>query len=171
MEPIKQQGKEFADVIHLRGALEVALYDGRPDSPTFGQMVSYQRFDNTVVTAGRRWVLSRIKSDSPAAETIEEIAVGSDNATAPATGQVALVAEIDRKAIGTYTTTGLDANPPSWRAEVQFATDEGNESANGLGEAALFNSSSGGTMLSRVTYTRITKDTSNTLSISYTISN
>ena len=167
---VQDQGKQFADVIRLRGCLEIALKDARPGSRTFGEVVHYQRHDNVVVTAGRRWVLSRLKSDSPAAETIEEIGVGT-SISAPVTGDTALGSEVARKAIGTFTTTGLDVNPPSWRAEVQFATDEANESANGLAEAALFNSSAGGTMLSHVTYTRITKDTSNTLSISYTVSN
>ena len=167
---IHEQGKQFTDVFYLRGCLEIALRDALPGSRTFGQVINYQRYDNVVVTAGRRWVLSRIKSDSPAAETIEQIGVGTAIA-APVTGDTALGSEVARKAIGTYTTTGLDVNPPSWRAEVQFATDEANESANGLAEAALFNSSAGGTMLSHVTYTRITKDTSNTLSISYTVSN
>lgn len=167
---IHEQGKQFADVIHLRGCLELALKDARPGSRTFGQVINHQRYDNVVVTAGRRWVLSRLKSDSPAAETIEEIGVGTDS-TAATTGDAALGSEVTRKAIGTFTTTGLDVNPPSWRAEVQFATDEANETDNGLAEAALFNSSAGGTMLSHVTFTRITKETSNTLSISYTVSN
>lgn len=156
------QGLGLADVIHLRGCLELALKDARPLSKSFGRVVEYHRYDNTVVTAGRRWVLSRIKSDSPASEVIDSLATGT-SINAPVTGDAALVSETARKAIGTFTTTGLDVNPPSWRAEVQFATDESNETANGLAEAGLFNSIGAGTMLSRVTYTRITKGTSNTL--------
>lgn len=157
------KGVELSDVIHLRGCIELALYDQQ------GKMVegTYRRIDNTVVTAGRRWVLSRIKSDSPATETITSVAVGTAT-TGPGTGETALGSQTTRIAIGTYTTTGLDINPPSWRAEALFATDQANTT---LGEAGLFNSSSGGTMLSRVTYTTIDKKTSNTLSVSYTISN
>ena len=149
------------DVLHMRGYIEMQLGDmhGNP----LGPIISL----NTVVTAGRRWVLSRIKSTSPATEQISHVAIGTGT-TAPATGNTALGSETTRIAISAFTTTGLDSNPPSWRAECQFATNEGNTT---LGEAGLFNSSSSGTMLSRVTFTTINKTTSNTLAVSYTISN
>lgn len=157
----KVKKTELNDVMLLRGCIEMQLQDihGRP----VGNRVSL----NTVVTAGRRWVLSRLKSTSPATEQISHIAVGTGT-TAPATGNTALGSETTRIAISAFTTTGLDSNPPSWRAECQFATNEGNTT---LGEAGLFNSSSSGTMLSRVTFTTINKTTSNTLAVSYTISN
>ena len=151
----------LSDVIHLRGCIELQLRDINT-----GDIVE-QRRENTVVTAGRRWVLSRMKSTSPAAETISYIGVGTD-ATAPTTANTGLLSEITRIAIASFTTTGLDSNPPSWRAECQFADTQANTT---LGEAALFNSSSAGTLLSRVTFGTISKTTANTLSVSYTISN
>jgi hypothetical protein len=84
------------------------------------------------------------------------------------TDDTALVDEQDRKTIGTYTTTNLTSNPPSWAAQTSWATDEANTT---LGEVGLFNSTSGGTMLARATFSTIAKATTNTLSITYTVSN
>ena len=162
MEQIQNQEVNVSDVIHLRGCVEMQLQDAKTGKPV-GEIIKL----NTVVTAGRRWVLSRLKSTSPATETISHVAVGTGT-VAPTTGDTALGSETVRIAIALFTTTGLDVNPPSWRAECQFATNEGNTT---LGEIGMFNSSSAGTMLSRITYTTINKTTSNTLSVSYTISN
>lgn len=159
-KPWQKDGSvELGDVIHLRGCLEIELKD------PLGNRVEYFKFDNTVVTAGRRWVLSRIHTND--AQTLSHIAVGTST-TAPTTGDTTLNSENTRKAIGTFTTTGLNNNPPSVRFEVQFATNEANTT---LGEAGMFNSSAAGTLLSHVTFSTINKTTSNTLSISYTISN
>jgi hypothetical protein len=160
--------QEFGDEIHLRGCIELQLRNGFTDEPV-GERIRL----NTVVTAGRRWVLEKIGSFSNQTNSINAIAVGTST-TAPATGDTALGSEITasvgRKTIGTFTTTNLTSNPPSWRAEVLFAT---NEATGTLGEAGLFNTSSAtaGTMLSHVTFSTINKSTSNTLSVSYSISN
>lgn len=159
--------EEIGDVIHLRGAIEMQLHNAFNGEPV-GERVKL----NTVVTAGRRWVLEKIGSFSNQTNSINAIAVGTST-TAPATSDTALgseiTASIGRKTIGTFTTTNLTSNPPSWRAEVSFATDEATGT---LGEAGLFNTSSAtaGTLLSHVTFSTINKSTSNTLSVSYTIS-
>lgn len=158
----------LGDFIHLRGCIELGVYNAET-----GEMVDYRKIDNTIVTAGRRWVLEKIGSFSNQTNSINAVAVGTST-TAPATGDTALGSEITatvgRLTIGTFTTTALTSSTPSWRAEVQFATDQATGT---LGEAGLFNTSSAtaGTMLSHVTFSTISKQTSNTLSISYTISN
>lgn len=162
-----KQPEEIGDVIHLRGCIELQLQNAFNGEPV-GERIKL----NTVVTAGRRWVLEKIGSFSNQTNSINAIAVGTST-TAPATSDTALGSEITasvgRKTIGTFTTTNLTSNPPSWRAEVSYATDE---AVGTLGEAALFNTSSAtaGTMLSRVTFSTINKATSNTLSVSYVIS-
>jgi len=154
--------KEIGDVIHLRGYIELALKDART-----GKVIQREAH-NTVVTAGRKWVLQQICSDLIAtAQSISYLAVGTGTA-APATSDTALVSETTRLAVGTFTTSNLTSNPPSWRAEIILATNQGNTT---LAEAALLNSSSGGTMLGRGTFTTVNKTTSNTLEVSYTISN
>jgi len=156
-------GADLKDVIQLRGSLEIVRKNAYN-----GQVVETRKVDNVVVTVGRRWVLEAIQSGNAAsAQVISNMAIGTST-SAPATSETALVNESTRKSIGTFTTTNLTSNPPSWRAEVTYATNEGNTT---LGEVGLFNSSSGGTMLSRATFSTIDKATSNTLTISYTISN
>lgn len=162
MDDLKNQmGAQLGDVIRLRGCLEIALYGPNRE------LLDYKKHDNTVVTAGRAWVLSAIMSQSPSTDKISYIAIGTST-TAPATGDTALVSESARNSISTFVTGGLASNPPFWQAQCTFATNQANTT---LGEAGLFDSSSGGTMLSHVTFATINKTTSNTLAISYTISN
>jgi hypothetical protein len=151
------------DVIKLRGCLEIALINALN-----GKEIERIRQDNTIVTAGRRWVLQQIEStDIATAQSISYLGVGTGTA-APATSDTGLASEVTRKAIGTFATANLTSNPPSWQAQVSFATNEGNST---LGEMSLFNSSAAGTMLGRATFSTINKTTSNTLSVSYTVSN
>lgn len=164
----RSNGVEVGDVIALRGCIELQLRNAFTDEPV-GERIKL----NTVVTAGRRWVLEKINSSQNQTNAINAIAVGTST-TAPATGDTALGSEITatvgRLTVGTFTTTNLTSNPPSWRAEVLFGTAQATGT---LGECALFNTSAAtaGTMLSRVTFSTISKSTSNTLSVSYTISN
>ena len=161
--------------LKLRGFIEYELKDAirqeilrKGKVPVYDDVVEKGSNRNTVVTTGRRWVLQQIASSEIAtAQSISYLAIGTGTA-APATSDSALGSETTRKAIGTFTTTNLTSNPPSWRAEVSFATNEGNTT---LGEVGMFNSSSGETMLARATFSTINKTTSNTLSVSYTLSN
>jgi hypothetical protein len=160
---MKDTSNENTGII-LKGAMEAAIRSAKDN-----EIVSYRHRKNTVVTAGRRWVLERIQSASPPANTIGYMAVGTGTQSL-GTDDTALSSEAagSRKAIGTMTTTNLTSNPPSWAAQTSWAT---NEATTTLGEVGLFNSSSAGTMLARATFNTIDKETSNTLSITYTISN
>lgn len=159
----KNQNREIVDVIRLRGCFNIELRG--PE----GELVQHVFVDNVVVTAGRSYVLSRIQSSTPQTDVINAIAVGTST-TAPATGDTLLGSEALRIAIATFITSGLTNNPPSWQAQCTFATNQANTT---LGEAGIFNSTSSNvqTMLSHVTFATINKTTSNTLAISYTISN
>jgi len=150
------------EVIRLRGHIEIFLKNAATD-----QIINKVSVDNVVVTAGRRWALEQLASSEMATnESISYLAVGTGT-TAPATSDTGLVSEYTRKAIGTFTTSNLTSNPPSWQAEVSFNTNEANTT---LGEIGLFNSSASGTMFARATFSTVNKTTSNTLSVSYTIS-
>lgn len=132
-----------------------------------GNLIEERQVDNVVVTAGRRWVLEQINSTNHVANrSFSHIAVGTST-TAPTTANTGLASEAARLAIQNFQTSNLTSNPPSWQAHVSFATDQANTT---LGEVGIFNSSSGGTMLARSTFSTIDKTTSNTLSITYTIS-
>lgn len=153
---------EVQEVIKMRGCLEIVLGDMQ------GRELERRKVDNTIVTAGRKWVLQQINSSGMVtSQSIGFLGIGTTT-TAPSTGDSALGGETTRNAIVSFTTTNLSSNPPSWRAECSFASNEGNTT---LAEVALFNSSASGTMLGRATFATLNKTTSNTLSISYTVSN
>lgn len=159
----KQEHKKGSGFLFMRGSLEIALKNAFT-----GEVIEKREIRNIVVTAGRRWVLEKIQSESPPAEEIEFMAIGSITSDAPDTAETALASEQDRKAIGTMQTSNLTGPLPSWEAQTSWATNEGNTT---IGEVGLFNSSAGGTMLARATFATLDKTTSNTLTISYTISN
>ena len=153
---------EVQEFIKMRGCLEIVLGDMQ------GNILEKRKVDNTIVTAGRKWVLQQINSSGMVtSQSIGFLGIGTTT-TAPGTSDSALGGETTRNAIVSFTTTNLTSNPPSWRAECSFASNEGNTT---LAEVALFNSSSSGTMLGRATFATLNKTTSNTLSISYTVSN
>ena len=156
---MKDNNENGDGVILLRGALELARRNAKN-----GELIEYRQNRNAIATAGRAWVLERIRSGG-ATQTINAMAIGgsTDGAT------TALSDEQDRKTIGTFTTTGLTSSTPYWLAAASWATDEGNTT---LGEVGLFNSAAAdGTMLARATFATIDKTSTNTLSISYTLSN
>jgi hypothetical protein len=152
---------EHTEVLKMRGSIRMVL--GDPD----GNVIKEQLFDNLLVTVGRSWVLGQLESvNIVTSQTIGFLAIGSGT-NAPTTGDTGLNNEVTRVAIGTFSTTGLTNNPPSWQAQVSFATNQANTT---LAEVGLFNSSAAGTMLAHATYASFVKATSNTLNISYTIS-
>lgn len=152
--------EQIYEGIRLRGALQIHLLD------PFGKVLEERIINNTVVTQGRSWVLGQLQSVNSQAQLIGFLAIGSAT-IAPTTADTALGGEVLREAVGTFVTTGLTNNPPSWQAQASFATNQGNTT---LAEVGLFNSSATGTMLAHATFTSFVKATSNTLSISYTIS-
>lgn len=158
------QSKAAMDCIRFRGCIELALLNAKTQ-----EVVVTRKVDNVVVTSGRSYVLSRLVSASPQTDTINAIAVGTST-TAPASTDTILGSEALRISISSFATSGLTNSPPSWQAQCTFATNQANTT---LGEAGLFNSTAAAaqTMLSHVTFATINKTTSNTLAISYTISN
>jgi hypothetical protein len=169
----KAKGIEAGDVIRLRGCLELEMRVALAGHPDDGKVVAYRKQENTIVTVGRKWVLEKICSFSNQTNSINAVALGTST-TAPATSDTALGSEITatvgRLTIGTWQTGNLTSNPPSARAEVSFGTAQ---AVGTLGEIGLWNTSAAtaGTMLGRVTFSTISKSTSNSLTVSYTISN
>lgn len=150
-------------VITLRGSLRIALNDPN------GNIIEERLINNVVVTQGRSWVLGQLESvNHVTSQNIGWLAIGTST-TAPVTGDTLLGSEITRVAIGTWVTSTLTNNPPSWQAQASFASNVGNTT---LGEVGLFNVSSANsaTLLGHATFTSFSKTTSNTLTISYTIS-
>jgi len=148
----------------MRGCIEVAMYKAK----TGEEIWSDQRRLNAIAIAGRRWNLDHMLSGQGAtSQVLSDMGIGTD-ITAPTTGDTGLGSEFFRKAVGTWDTSGLTADPPFIRALIQFNTDEGNTT---LAEAALFNSNAAGTMMAHATFATTDKTTDNTFGITYTISN
>jgi hypothetical protein len=111
---VERQG-EF---ILLRGAVEIARHNAFT-----GEADGHRENHNTVVTAGRRWVLERIYTTSaPANTVISHMGIGTSTASL-GTDDTALASEFGtRKTVGTFSTTNLTSNPPSWEAQTSWAT-------------------------------------------------
>ena len=153
--------EQLVEGVRLRGSLRIHLTD------LSGVVLEERIINNLIVTAGRAWVLGQLETVNQAtAQTVSYMAIGS-NTNAPTTADTALGNEVTRLNIATFVTGGLTNNPPSWQAQVSFATNLANTT---LAECGLFNSSSVGTMLAHATFTSFVKATSNVLNISYTIS-
>lgn len=155
------------DIIRLRGCLELALHDARD-----GKMLHYFKGENLVVTAGRRWVLEKINATNNQTNAINSIAVGSGT-TAAASNDTQLGSEITAtvgRLAASIDTTNVTSGTPNWIATCQFATDQ---AIGTLGEIGLFNTTAAtaGTLFGRIVFTTFVKATSNTLSVSYTVSN
>ncbi len=154
---------EISGVIRLRGSLRIALRD------LDGKILEERLINNLLVTQGRSWVLGQLETvNQLTAQAIGWLAIGTST-VAPVTGDVLLGSEITRVAIGTWVTSTLTANPPNWQAQASFASNIANTT---LAECGLFNSSGANvaTMLAHATFASFSKTTSNTLTISYTIS-
>jgi len=163
------------DVIGLRGCYDIHLMDTR------GNILEKRHIDNVVVSAGRSLILSIIAGSTLnlTGSGFSWIEIGTST-TAPTTTDTVLNGTFQTSGGGTgrlnvsggsFATAGLtSASPPSWQAQVTFATNQGNTT---LGECGIFNVSgyNVATLLSHVTFATISKTTSNTLAISYTISN
>jgi hypothetical protein len=156
--------EQINSVIALRGSLRIALRNAAN-----GEIIEERNIQNVVVTQGRSWVLGQLQTvNQVTAQAIGWLAVGTST-TAPATSDTTLGSEITRVAVGTWVTSTLTANPPNWQAQASFASNVANTT---LGEVGLFNTSGANlaTMLGHATFTSFSKTTSNTLTISYTIS-
>lgn len=152
---------DMNDTIQLRGSIRMHLHDAE------GRLVNETIVNNLMVTAGRRFVLEQIASSlQVTSRSISYMAIGTST-TAPATSDTALGNESSRIAINSFDTTNITSNPPSWAAYASWNTNQANTT---LGECGMFNSSSGGTMLNRATFATVNKATSNTLSVTYTVS-
>jgi hypothetical protein len=155
--------EQVKDVIRLRGSLRIVLGD------LDGNVVQERLIHNVVCTQGRSWVLGQLQTvNQVTAQAIGWLSIGTST-VAPATSDTLLGSEVTRVAIGTWVTSTLTANPPSWQAQASFASNVANTT---LAECGLFNVSTANvaTMLAHATFTSFSKTTSNTLSISYTIS-
>lgn len=150
------------DVIKLRGALEFQLRNAET-----GEIVQQGKGENTVVTVGRAWMLNRLGSNN--AQVIDRIYLGTDT-TAPATGDTALGASFSSRSAGTISAAGTTASTPYFTFAASWASNETHSSSSAINEFGLFTDEP--VLVGHYTTgSTINFSTSNTLAVTYTLSN
>lgn len=134
----------LASQIHYRGNVRIEARD-----ISTGKVVARRRVKNLVVTTGRGLTADVLIG---AASRPSHLAVGSDN-TAVALSDTTLIAEVARIAL----TSGTRAsNVLTFYAYLPGSQGNGVN----LRECGIFNSSSGGTLFARATFSSIAKTSS-----------
>ena len=131
----------------MKGRLTIAIND---------EVV--QVVDNLVVTTGKGYVASRMKDAS--ATAMSHMAVGTGS-TAAAAGDTALGSESARIALTSTTVSGADVT-----YVATFAAGTGTAA---LTEAAILNASSSGTMLCRTVFPVVNKQSTDSMSVTWTV--
>ena len=138
------------DQLKMKGSLQVRLND---------EVV--REVDNLVVTAGKGYVASRMKSAvSGGSAIISHMAIGSGS-TSAAAGDTALGSQLGRVAL---TSTGISGAVLTYTASFAAGTGTG-----AVTEAGLFNASSSGTMLCRTVFSVVNKGSSDSMTITWTV--
>lgn len=142
------------DDLKLKGQLELVV------TAQDGTVKQRECVKNLVVTSGKGYVASRMKDAS--SSVMSHMAIGTGT-TAAAAGNTALVSESARVSL---TSTTVNNNDVVYVATFPAGTPN---SAAAITEAAIFNASSGGTMLCRTVFSVINKGTSDALTITWTV--
>lgn len=141
------------DNFPIKGDLHIVVKDSKT-----GEVKVDRLEKNLVVTVGKEWIASRMQGT--ASNVMGYMAVGTDS-TAPAAGNTTLGAEVARVAV---TSATASTNTVTYVATFGAGTGTG-----ALTEAGLFNSNSGGTMLSRTTYSVINKGSGDEMTVTWVI--
>ena len=143
------------DDLKLKGRLDIVV------TSQDGVVKQEQSVDNLVVTTGKSFVASRMAGSS--ASVMSHMAIGTDN-TAAAASDTGLGSESARVAL---TSTTVNNNDVVYVANFAAGTPS---SAAVITEAGIFNASSSGTMLCHTVFGAISKGTSDSLTITWTVS-
>lgn len=143
------------DDLKLIGQLEIVV------TAQNGAVKQRERVKNLVVTSGKGYVASRMKDATTS--VMSHMAIGTDS-TAAAAGNTALGSESARVSL---TSTTVNNNDVVYVATFPAGTPS---SAAVITEAAIFNASSSGTMLCRTVFGSISKQTSDALTVTWTVS-
>jgi hypothetical protein len=142
----------YSETLQARGDVSIVLTG--PD----GKVKDQREIKNLVVTAGLAHIASRIVGTAQG--VMSHMALGSNNVAAAA-GNTALGNELGRVALTGAVPTG---------ASIAFTATFGAGSGTGsVTEAGLFNAAAAGTMLARTTFGVVTKESGDTLAITWTV--
>lgn len=141
------------DNFPIKGDLHIVIKDALT-----GEVKVDRLEKNLVVTVGKNWIASRMQGTAD--NVMSYMAVGTDS-TSPAAGNTTLGAEVARVALTSATA--------STNTVTYVATFGAGVGTGALVEAGLFNSNSGGTMLSRTTYSVINKGSGDEMTVTWVI--
>ena len=142
---------EHASVI---GTCHVELFDET------GQLKDERLIENLIVDVGKAAIPEQLLAAPSTHNKPTHMAIGTGS-TAPAAGNTALGAEIDRNALSSKTrSTNVLTMVANW------AAGDGTNAA--IAEAGVFDAASTGNLYSRATFTAINKGASDTLQITWT---
>jgi hypothetical protein len=113
---------------------------------------------NLVVSTGLNYIVSRMKDAT--ATAMSHMAIGSGNAAAAA-GNTGLGTELGRVAL---TSTTVSNNTIQYVASFGAGVGTGS-----ITEAGIFNANSSGTMLCRTVFGVVTKDTGDSMTVTWTV--
>jgi hypothetical protein len=143
------------DDLKLKGRLDIVV------TSEDGVVKQEESVENLVVTTGKNFVASRMAGTS--SSVMSHMAIGTDS-TAASAGDTSLGSESARVAL---TSTTVNNNDVVYVATFPAGTPS---SAAAVTEAGIFNASSGGTMLCHTVFSVINKGTSDSLSVTWTVS-
>lgn len=123
-----------------------------------GEIKDKRHVNNLVVQVGKNFLANAILNNSTSPFT--HMAIGT-NGTGPALSDTSLGTELVRQA---FTTSVVNTNVVTMTATFAPGTGTG-----AIQEAGIFNNSVGGTMLSHVIFSVINKGSSDTLTITWTV--
>jgi hypothetical protein len=153
---------KYQNALQLSGSLSIVLLD---EEMKLKQEVYVP---NTIVTAGRNHIANRLGVASPDTR-MSFMAIGTGS-TAVAAGDTALGTEVGTR-ISMSGTSGANSVAVSGATVTYSATFiAGNPASEAvLREAGIFNASSAGTMLCRTVFPIVTKQTGDTLTITWAV--
>ncbi len=138
------------DKMDVKGKVKIQLIRN-------GKVISEQTADNIIVTTGKALIATLI---SGSGTTFTHMGIGSSNTT-EVVGDSGLVSELGRVILTSKTPT---ANVLSYIGDFPAGTGTGT-----IQEAGLFNASTSGTMLNRVTFSSVNKTASDALKITWDV--
>ena len=141
------------DSIELTGELKLTLTNEG------GDVTQEMIVPNTVVTAGKGFIASRMNTTTTTMSHVE-LGTGTTGAN---------VANTTLETIISGSRTALTSTTHSTNTVVYVVTFPAGTGTGAVTEAGIFNASSGGTMLCRTTFSVINKAAADTLGITWTI--
>jgi len=137
--------------LDIKGVVKLELIDAD------GNIKQTIEKPNLITTAGKNLIATLIAGSGT---TFTHMGIGTSS-TSPATGDTTLGSETGRV---TLTSKAVTSNSIAYVGDFPAGTGTGT-----IVEAGIFNSSSGGTMLNRATFSAISKSASDALKVTWTV--